>query len=146
LYALLSALANAPLKQGIAVTGSVNQRGEVQAIGGVNQKIEGFFDVCRARGLDGSQGVLIPESNVAHLMLREDVVDAAGMGQFHIWAVRTIDEGLELLTGMRAGAADADGKYPQDTLNGRVLQRLTCFAESLKGLGKEEKKEEWEKK
>ena len=138
LYALLSALADLPLRQGIAVTGSVNQRGEVQAIGGVNEKVEGFFDICRARGLDGTHGVLIPESNVPHLMLREDVVEAVRAGQFHLWAVRTIDEGMELLTGMPAGVPDAEGMYAENTINDRVMQRLAFFAESMKGFEEEE--------
>jgi lon-related putative ATP-dependent protease len=103
LYALLSALSGIPIRQGMAVTGSVNQHGEVQAIGGVNQKIEGFFDVCKAKGFTGDQGVLIPYSNMPHLMLREDVVDAVTAQQFHVWAVKTIDAGMEILTGMSAG-------------------------------------------
>jgi lon-related putative ATP-dependent protease len=103
LYCLLSALANVPLRQDIAVTGSVNQHGEVQAVGGVNEKVEGFFDVCRAKGLTGTQGVCIPRSNVRHLVLRPDLIDAIRMGKFHAWAVDTIDEGIELLTGMPAG-------------------------------------------
>ena len=129
LYALLSAIAGMPLKQSLAVTGSVNQYGVVQAIGGVNQKIEGFFDVCKARGLTGDQGVLIPSSNVPHLMLRKDVVAAAGEGLFHIYPVATVDEGIELLTGMAAGAPDGDGQYPEDTVNGRVQRRLTELSE-----------------
>jgi predicted ATP-dependent protease len=127
LYALLSALAGLPIKQGIAVTGSVNQHGDVQAIGGANEKIEGFFDVCRAHGLTGEQGVLIPHSNAQHLMLREDVVAAVRAGQFHIWAVRTIDEGMEILTAAPAGARDFEGQYPEDSSNGRVDRRLREF-------------------
>jgi lon-related putative ATP-dependent protease len=118
LYALLSALADAPVRQSLAVTGSVNQHGDVQAIGGVNEKIEGFFDLCRARGLDGEQGVLIPRSNVKNLMLREDVVEAVACGQFRVYAVSTVDEGISLLTGIRA-----------DAINARVEQRLSDFAE-----------------
>ncbi|HUM67946.1 MAG TPA: ATP-binding protein [Chloroflexota bacterium] len=128
LYALLSALAEAPLKQGLAVTGSVNQRGQVQAIGGVNEKIEGFFDLCLARGLTGNQGVLIPAANVKHLMLRQDVVAAVTAGQFAIYAANTIDEGIELLTGMVAGELDDDGRYPAESINGRVVARLETFA------------------
>jgi predicted ATP-dependent protease len=128
LYALLSALENLPIKQGIAVTGSVDQHGQIQAIGGVNQKIEGFFEVCQARGLTGAQGVLIPRSNAQHLMLRADVVDAVRAGQFHIWAVMTIGEGIELLTGVPAGARRFDGCFPDGTVNGRVEQRLRAFA------------------
>jgi len=131
LYAVLSALANLPIRQGIAVTGSVNQHGQIQAIGGVNQKIEGFFEICQARGLTGEQGVLIPRSNVPHLMLRADVVDAVRAGQFHIWAVTTIGEGIELLTGVPAGARRFDGHFPDGTVNERVDQRLRWFAASL---------------
>ncbi len=128
LYALLSALADAPIKQGLAVTGSVNQRGQVQAIGGVNEKIEGFFDLCQARGLTGNQGVLIPTANVKHLMLRQDVVAAVAAGQFAIYAVSAIDEGIALLTGMAAGELDGDGRYPPDSINGRVVARLETLA------------------
>ncbi len=128
LYALLSALAEAPIKQGLAVTGSVNQRGQVQAIGGVNEKIEGFFDLCQARGLTGDQGVLIPTANVKHLMLRQDVLAAVAAGQFAIYAVSTIDEGIELLTGVAAGELDGDGRYPSHSINGRVVARLETFA------------------
>ncbi len=128
LYALLSAISGAGLKQSLAVTGSVNQHGEVQAIGGANYKIEGFFDLCNARGLTGEQGVLIPASNVRHLMLREDVVEAVRNGQFHIYPVETIDQGIELLTGIDAGERDASGDYPRESINGRVQQRLTEMA------------------
>jgi predicted ATP-dependent protease len=128
LYALLSALAGVPVRQGLAVTGSVNQRGTVQAIGGVNDKIEGFFDVCRAVGLTGEQGVMIPASNTRHLMLREDVVAAVEAGSFHIYAVETIDQGIELLTGREAGVRDAAGRFPENSINGLVEQRLTLFA------------------
>jgi lon-related putative ATP-dependent protease len=129
LYALLSAIARVPVEQSIAVTGSVNQYGQVQAIGAVNEKIEGFFDTCRAGGLTGTQGVIIPKANVQHLMLRRDVVDGVGEGMFHIWPVRTIDEGIEILTDLSAGAADDDGHYPGDTFNGRVQKRLVDLAE-----------------
>lgn len=128
LYALLSALADAPIRQSLAVTGSVNQFGEVQAIGGVNEKIEGFFDICRARGLSGNQGVLIPAANVQHLMLRADVRDAVAAGQFHVYAVRSVDEGIELLTGLPAGVADAEGVYPDGSINGLVSDRLAEYA------------------
>jgi lon-related putative ATP-dependent protease len=128
LYALLSALSEVPIKQGFAVTGSVNQLGEVQAIGGVNEKIEGFFDICRLKGLTGEQGVLIPASNVQHLMLREDVVEAARQGKFRIHAVATIDEGIEILTGVPAGQREKDGKFPKDGINGRVETKLRSFA------------------
>ncbi|MGQ9902844.1 MAG: Lon protease family protein [Anaerolineae bacterium] len=130
LYAILSALSQYPLKQGIAVTGSVDQHGNVQAIGGVNAKIEGFFDVCKARGLTGDQGVLIPASNVRDLMLREDVVEAVAKGQFHIWSAETIDEGIELLTGVPAGERMENGRFPEGTVNARVEQRLRELADA----------------
>lgn len=133
LYALLSALSGLPLKQGIAVTGSVNQNGEVQAIGGVNEKIEGFYEVCLAKGLNGSEGVMIPQSNVANLMLREDVVEAVANGKFHIWSVATIAQGIELLTGHVAGERNADGAFPKDSVNYLVDQRLRAFAKAVKG-------------
>ena len=135
LYALLSSLTELPIKQAIAVTGSVNQRGEVQAIGGATLKIEGFFDVCRAMpgGLTGEQGVIVPAANVPNLMLREDVADAVAAGQFHIYPVRTIDEGIELLTGIPAGERVApDGAYPPDSINGRIEGRLRELAEKNK--------------
>jgi lon-related putative ATP-dependent protease len=129
LYALLSALADLPIKQSFAVTGSVNQHGDVQVIGGVNEKIEGFFDTCVARGLDGKQGVLIPAGNVTHLMLRRDVVEAAEAGRFRVYAVRTIDEGIELLTGVPAGQRDGAGKFPDGSVNRRVEDRLIALAD-----------------
>lgn len=128
LYALLSALAGVPLCQGIAVTGSVNQHGQVQAIGGVNEKIEGFFDICRTRGLRGRQGVLIPRSNIQHLMLRDDVVKACAEGRFVVYAVSSVDEGLELLTERPAGARGADGTFPSGSVNRAVEDRLAAFA------------------
>ena len=132
LYALLSALSELPVRQGIAVTGSVNQLGRIQAIGGANEKIEGFFDVCRERGLSGEQGVLLPAANVRHLMLRADVVEAARQGRFHVWAVETVDQGIEILTGVQAGERGADGKFPPDTVNGRVAARLAVLAEAAR--------------
>ena len=135
LYALISALSGAPIRQGFAVTGSVNQRGEVQAIGGVNEKIEGFFDVCKARGLTGEQGALIPASNTRHLMLREDVVEACRDGKFAIYAVESIDQGLEILTGVPAGTPDAEGAYPEGSINRRVADRLADFAEKARKMG-----------
>ncbi len=140
LYALLSDLAGIPIKQGLAVTGSVNQRGEVQAIGGVNEKIEGFFDVCRLMpgGLTGEQGVIIPRTNARHLMLRHDVVEAVREGRFHIYAVSTIDEGIEVLTGVPAGVRGPDGAFPEGTVNRRVEDRLRLFAEQGRGEGKRE--------
>jgi lon-related putative ATP-dependent protease len=129
LYALLSALAEVPITQSLAVTGSVNQWGEVQAIGGVNEKIEGFYDICKARGLDGKQGVLIPKANVQHLMLREDVVEAVKAGQFLVHAVSTIDQGIEILTGVKAGGRGADDRFPAGTINRLVEDKLRSFAE-----------------
>jgi lon-related putative ATP-dependent protease len=136
LYALLSSLTDLPIRQDLAVTGSVNQYGQVQAIGGVNEKIEGFFDVCRARGLTGRQGVLIPRSNVPHLMLREDVVEAAKQGQFHIHAVETIDEGIALLTGREAGERGTDGTWPEGSVNRAVQERLRELAEKVKAFAR----------
>jgi lon-related putative ATP-dependent protease len=128
LFALLSALADVPIKQSFAVTGSVDQLGRIQAIGGVNEKIEGFFDVCRITGFNGRQGVIIPASNVKHLMLREDVVTAAAEERFHIFPIETVDQGLALLTGLPAGEPDGDGSYPAGTLNQRIAARLDAFA------------------
>jgi len=133
LYALLSALADAPVKQSLAVTGSVNQHGDVQAIGEVNHKIEGFFDVCAARGLNGEQGVLIPASNTRNLMLRHDVVEAVAAGKFHVFPIASIDQGIEILTGIPAGERDARGQFPPQTINYRVEQRLLEYAERLRG-------------
>jgi ATP-dependent Lon protease len=143
-YALLSSLSETSIKQGIAVTGSVNQKGEVQAIGGVNQKIEGFYDCCRKKGANQNQGVMIPESNIKDLMLRKDVVEAVKKGQFHIYPVKTIDEGIEILTGKKAGERKADGTYPKGTINYLVDQKLKALAEGLKTFGDKEEKEEKE--
>ena len=132
LYALLSELAGVPIEQSIAVTGSVNQKGEIQPIGGVNEKIEGYFAVCKALGLTGRQGVMIPVQNVPNLMLRPDVVEAVRQGKFHIWAVRTIDEGLEVLTGLPAGEPGADSRYPDGTVNALVSRHLGELAERLR--------------
>lgn len=128
LYALLSALSDLPIKQSLAVTGSVNQYGRIQPIGGVNEKIEGFFGLCESRGLDG-QGVIIPASNVRHLMLRRDVTDAVTAGKFHIYAVEMIDQGIEILTGVPAGERDLSGKFPDGSVNQRVEAKLIEFAE-----------------
>jgi predicted ATP-dependent protease len=141
-YALLSALARLPIKQGIAVTGSVNQHGQIQAIGGATAKIEGFFDVCKEKGLTGEQGVIIPAANVATLMLREDVVEAVGAGQFHIYPVKTIDEGIAILTGAPAGQRGPDGRFPQGTVNRRVDDALRDLALRLKNFGKPPAKKE----
>lgn len=132
LYALLSSLSGYPIQQDLAVTGSVNQRGQVQAIGGVNEKIEGFFEVCKLKGLTGKQGVLIPQSNVIHLMLRDEVVDAVKDGNFHIYPVSTIDEGIAILTGVEAGERGEDGNYPEGTVNHAVQTRLKELAEKVK--------------
>ena len=136
LYALLSALSGVPIDQGLAVTGSVNQLGEVQAIGGVNEKIEGFFETCKAQGLTGSQGVLIPQANAAHLMLRTEVVEAARDGQFRIIPVETINEGIAILTGTPAGIRAADGHFEPETINAKVEQRLRDFAKTRKAFAR----------
>ncbi|MHB1216858.1 MAG: Lon protease family protein [Alphaproteobacteria bacterium] len=128
LYTLLSALAEVPIRQSFAVTGSVDQHGHVQAIGGVNEKIEGFFDLCRVRGLTGEQGVMIPATNVTHLMLREDIVAAAKAGKFRVFPIETIDQGIEVLTGTPAGKRGKNGRYPANSINGRVQARLDGFA------------------
>ena len=128
LYALLSAIGDIPLRQSIAVTGSVDQYGKVQAVGGVTDKIEGFFKVCRSLGLTGEQGVIIPATNVPSLMLSDEVVTAVEAGQFHIWSARTIDEGIEMLTGIPAGRRDANGEYPPESVHGRVVARLRHYA------------------
>jgi ATP-dependent Lon protease len=138
LYALLSAISGIPLRQDIAVTGSVNQMGEIQAIGGVNEKIEGFFDTCHAAGLTGTQGVMIPQSNVADLMLRKDIVEAVQAGKFSIYPVKTIEEGIELLTGTAAGELQA-GKYPAGSVYGKVERRLAKMARDLRVATKPEK-------
>jgi predicted ATP-dependent protease len=132
LIALLSRIADVPIDQGIAVTGSINQHGDVQAIGGAVHKIEGFFDVCQATGLTGGQGVILPTSNVQHLMLREDVVAAVEAGQFHVWAANTVDEAIELLIGVPAKPAGDDGAYPDGTFHALVEAKLRHFAEALK--------------
>lgn len=143
LYSIMSALSGIPIKQNLAVTGSVNQKGEVQAIGGVNEKIEGFFEVCKTKGLTGQQGVMIPESNVQNLMLKEEVVDAVRAGQFNIYSVKTIDEGIEVLTGTKAGQRRPDGTFEEGTVNYLVDKQLQIMADKLKeypGLITEKKK------
>jgi lon-related putative ATP-dependent protease len=135
LYALLSSLSGVPIRQGIAVTGSVNQRGEVQPVGGTNEKIEGYYDVCRQVGLNGEQGVMIPKRNLPQLMLRSDVVEAVRTGNFHVWAVSAIEEGLEVLTGVGAGAPGDDGRYPEDSVLGRVDARLCQLADEVGRFG-----------
>ncbi len=141
LYALLSSLSGKPLRQYIAVTGSVNQYGEVQPIGGVNEKIEGFYLCCKNSGLNGKQGVMIPHSNVKDLMLRDNVIEAVKSGKFHIWAVKTIDEGIEILTGIKAGSRGKTGRYPKNSINGLVDQQLKSLADQLVAFGKDEKEE-----
>ena len=139
LCALLSALASVPIRQSLAITGSVNQYGRVQPIGGVNEKIEGFFDICKARGLTGEQGVVIPQSNVKHLMLREDVVAACIEGRFHVYAVEDVDQAVELLTGVPAGEPDAQGLVPEGTINYLVatqLAELTALRQAYAAAGK----------
>ena len=136
-YVLVSAISGMPLKQGIAVTGSVSQRGEIQPIGGVNYKIKGFFDICKAKGLTGEQGVMIPEKNIRNLMLDQEVVDAVAEGKFHIWPVTTVEEGLSILTGMDAGKLQEDGSYPEGTVYRKVDDRLKEISEIVRKFAKE---------
>ena len=133
LYAILSSLAELPINQGIAITGSVNQKGEIQPIGGANQKVEGFFEICRVQGLTGKQGVIVPHQNVKNLMLRDEVVEAIKEGKFRIYAVKSIDEGIEILTGVPGGERQPDGSYPEGTVNYLVDYRLRELAQSLRG-------------
>jgi predicted ATP-dependent protease len=145
LYSILSALSGLPIKQNIAVTGSVNQKGEVQAIGGVNEKIEGFFEVCKVKGFNGNEGVMIPDSNVQNLMLKEEIVDAVKAGKFNIYSVKTIDEGIEVLTGVKAGDRLADGTFEAGTVNYRVNKELENMANKLREyplVSAQEKKDE----
>jgi ATP-dependent Lon protease len=140
-YAILSSLARLPLRQDIAVTGSINQKGEIQPIGGVNEKIEGFFDVCRAKGLTGTQGVIIPHQNVQNLMLRQDVVEAVMQGKFHIYPIRAIDEGVEILTGVKAGERKEDGTFEPETVNELVDRELARLGQSWKEFASSGEKE-----
>lgn len=135
LFTLLSSLAELPLRQDLAVTGSVDQRGEIQPIGGVNEKIEGFYEVCRLKGLTGTQGVLIPQANARHLMLREPVVEAVSRGDFHVYTISNVDEGIALLTGYPAGERQADGHFPDGTVNAAVQQRMATLAQRAKAFG-----------
>ena len=137
LYALLSALAKVPIQQGIAVTGSVSQKGEIQPVGGVTRKIEAFFEICKHKGVNGRQGVIIPAKNARNLMLKQEVVDAVKEGKFHVWTISTIEEGIEILTGMEAGMIQADGTYPQGTLFRKVDERLAELVEIVRKFGKE---------
>ncbi|MCX8033691.1 MAG: AAA family ATPase [Thermodesulfovibrio sp.] len=143
LYALLSSIAEIPLKQNIAVTGSMDQKGEVQPVGGINEKIEGFFELCKIRGLDGSHGVIIPKRNIKHLMLKEEIQKAIDEGKFHIYAIEYAEEGLEILTDMKAGELQPDGTYPEGTINYFVMKKLDEMSELLK---KKDKEKENEKK
>jgi lon-related putative ATP-dependent protease len=136
LCALLSSLSGVPIRQNLAVTGSINQLGRVQVIGGVNEKIEGYFDICSERGLDGSHGVIIPRDNIKHLMLREDVVEAVAQGQFNVFAVSDIDEAVSILTGVEAGRRDENGEFPQDSVNRRVEMQLVRYAELRRNFAK----------
>ena len=137
LYAIISSLSGIPIHQGIAVTGSVNQKGKIQAIGGVNQKVEGFFDVCKAKGLTGKQGVLIPIANIKNLMLKKEVIDAVKKKEFHIYQVSTVEEGIEILTGVQAGVPDENNEYPVDTVYGKVQAKLKGYLERSYKLKKE---------
>lgn len=144
LYALLSSLAGVPLKQNIAVTGSVNQKGEIQPVGGITRKIEGFFTSCKLRGLTGEQGVMIPRQNIVNLMLEEEVARAVKEGKFHIFAVDTVDEGIEILTGIPAGERGENGRYPEGTINFLVQQKLEMYNDLIASKGKEQEKEKAE--
>ncbi len=146
MYALLSSLSGVPIRQYIAVTGSVNQKGEIQAIGGVNEKIEGFYYCCKRLGLNGKQGVIIPESNIKDLMLKKEVVEAVKKGKFHIYPVRTVDEGIEILTGKKAGEQKEDGTYPKGSINYLVNEKLRELALGLKTFGEEKEEEKKEKR
>jgi len=137
LYALLSALGRVPIQQGIAVTGSVSQKGEIQPVGGVTKKIEAFFDICKYKGLTGRQGVIIPAKNTRNLMLKQEVIDAVKDGKFHLWPISTIEEGVEILTGMEAGTLQAGGTYPEGTLFRTVDDRLSELGEIVRKFGKE---------
>jgi predicted ATP-dependent protease len=132
IYSLLSALADVPIRQELAVTGSVNQQGDIQPIGGVNQKIEGFYDVCKLKGLTGKQGVLIPAENVEDLMLRDEVIEAVAKGLFHIYPVATIEQGIEILTGMCAGKRNSSNKFDPGTVFARADERLQNMAMTLR--------------
>jgi lon-related putative ATP-dependent protease len=146
LYALISSISGIPLKQSIAITGSMDQNGEVQPVGGINEKIEGFFDLCRLTGFDGSQGVIMPTRNVKNLMLKKDVVEAVKEGKFFIYPIQRADEGLEIITGMQVGELKDDGTYPEGTINYLVVKRLTEISEAMEKKKEKEKEEEKEGK
>ena len=128
LCALVSSLSGVPIKQNLAVTGSINQHGRIQVVGGINEKIEGFYNVCKTRGLDGSHGVIIPGDNVKHLMLQEEVVEAVQKGLFRVFAVQNIDEAVTIMTGKEAGQRDKDGSFPRDSVNAKVEEQLISYA------------------
>jgi predicted ATP-dependent protease len=144
LYALLSAISGVPIRQTVAITGSMDQNGNVQPIGGANEKIEGFFDLCRLRGLTGEQGVILPARNGRNLMLKKEVVDAVREGNFRIYTIEHVEDGVEILTGMSAGKEGPDGTYPAGTLNRLVEERLTALREAMKGEEEGEKRKERE--
>lgn len=144
LFAFISSLAEIPLRQDIAVTGSVNQKGEIQPIGGVNEKIEGFFDVCKTDGLTGTQGVIIPEQNVQELMLRNDVVQAVQEGKFHVYTMKKVEDGIEILTGIPAGERGKNGEYPEGTVNYLVNTKLDEMGERMREFGEKGKDDEEE--
>ncbi len=131
LFAVISALSEVPPKQSIAVTGSVNQQGEIQSIGGINQKIEESYDVCKAMQFNGNQGVVIPKSNITNLLLRDDVIESAESGGFHVWAVESIDQGIEVLTGLKASKLKSDGTFTRNSFNEHVRQRLDRFEKAF---------------
>jgi predicted ATP-dependent protease len=137
LYAILSSLADMPIKQGIAVTGSVNQKGKIQAIGDVNQKVEGFYEVCKEKGMNGEQGVMIPSANTQNLMLKKEVIDAVKQNKFHIYQVSTVEEGIEILTGVPAGKPNKKGIYPEGTVYGAVQKKLKYYLERSQKIKKE---------
>jgi predicted ATP-dependent protease len=137
LYAILSSISKIPVRQGIAVTGSVNQKGQIQAIGGVNHKIEGFFEVCKTKGLNGRQGVMVPRTNQKNLMLSKEVIAAVKKRKFHVYQVATAEEGIEILTGIPAGKVDKDGNFPQGTVFGAVQQQLRQYYQRSLALKKE---------
>ena len=129
-YAILSSLSGIPINQSIAVTGSVNQKGDIQPIGGVNEKIEGFYQICKMKGFNGEQGVIIPKQNVRNLHLNDEIIDSVKKGKFHIYAVKTIDEGIEILTGVPAGKKDSNGKFPLGTINYLAYEKLKKFTKN----------------
>jgi predicted ATP-dependent protease len=136
-YVLVSAISEVPIKQGIAVTGSVSQKGEVQPIGGVNHKIKGFFTICKAKGLTGDQGVMIPSKNIRNLMLEQEIVDAVAEGKFHIWPVSTVEEGIKILTGLEAGTLMEDGTYSEGSVYRKADDRLREISEIVRKFGKD---------